>query len=129
MRHPAFSLGNPNRVRSLIASFSLNNPTQFHRPDGAGYDLTVEVVLALDGKNPQVAARLLTAFNTWRMVEAGAACARRPPCGGWRRHRASPPTSATSPGGRSPRYNSAQPLVTEGRNSPFWRADHVSING
>ncbi len=71
MRHPAFSLGNPNRVRSLIASFSLNNPTQFHRPDGAGYDLTVEVVLALDGKNPQVAARLLTAFNTWRMVEGG----------------------------------------------------------
>ncbi len=71
MRHPAFSLGNPNRVRSLIASFSLNNPTQFHRPDGAGYDLTAEVVLALDGKNPQVAARLLTAFNTWRMVEGG----------------------------------------------------------
>ncbi|MGE7414525.1 aminopeptidase N [Methylobacterium tarhaniae] len=71
MRHPAFSLGNPNRVRSLIASFSLNNPTQFHRPDGAGYDLTAEVVLALDGKNPQVAARLLTAFNTWRMVEDG----------------------------------------------------------
>ncbi|KMO28192.1 aminopeptidase N [Methylobacterium aquaticum] len=71
MRHPAFSLGNPNRVRSLIASFSLNNPTQFHRPDGAGYDLTVEVVLALDGKNPQVAARLLTSFNTWRMVEGG----------------------------------------------------------
>ncbi|TGD98969.1 aminopeptidase N [Methylobacterium nonmethylotrophicum] len=71
MRHPAFSLGNPNRVRSLIASFSLNNPTQFHRPDGAGYDLTAEVVLALDRKNPQVAARLLTAFNTWRMVEDG----------------------------------------------------------
>lgn len=71
MGHPAFSLGNPNRVRSLIASFSLNNPTQFHRPDGAGYDLTAEVVLALDGKNPQVAARLLTAFNTWRMVESG----------------------------------------------------------
>ncbi|SEP26607.1 aminopeptidase N [Methylobacterium sp. ap11] len=71
MHHAAFSLGNPNRVRSLIASFSLNNPTQFHRPDGAGYDLTAEVVLALDGKNPQVAARLLTAFNTWRMVEGG----------------------------------------------------------
>ncbi|MET7242565.1 aminopeptidase N [Methylobacterium sp. EM32] len=71
MEHPAFSLGNPNRVRSLVASFSLNNPTQFHRPDGTGYDLIAEVVLALDGKNPQVAARLLTAFNTWRMVEGG----------------------------------------------------------
>ncbi|GJD48770.1 Aminopeptidase N [Methylobacterium crusticola] len=71
MEHPAFALGNPNRVRSLIGSFSLNNPTQFHRPDGAGYDLVAEAVRHLDGKNPQVAARLLTAFNNWRMVEAG----------------------------------------------------------
>ncbi|WP_410824056.1 aminopeptidase N [Methylobacterium oryzisoli] len=70
MRHEGFSLGNPNRVRSLIGSFSLNNPTQFHREDGAGYDLVAETVLALDTRNPQVAARLLTAFSTWRMVEA-----------------------------------------------------------
>ncbi|MEH3148509.1 MAG: aminopeptidase N [Methylobacterium frigidaeris] len=71
MRHEAFSLTNPNRVRSLFGSFSLNNPTQFHRADGAGYDLLAEIVLALDGTNPQIAARLLTAFSTWRMVEPG----------------------------------------------------------
>ncbi|WP_298960420.1 aminopeptidase N [uncultured Methylobacterium sp.] len=71
MRHEAFSLANPNRVRSLLGSFSLNNPTQFHRPDGAGYDLLAEIVLTLDGTNPQIAARLLTAFGTWRMVEPG----------------------------------------------------------
>lgn len=101
MRHPAFSLGNPNRVRSLIASFSLNNPTQFHRPDGAGYDLTAEVVLALDGKNPQVAARLLTAFNTWRMVEGGRRLRAE---SALRRVAEAPglsPTSATSPDDRS----------------------------
>ncbi len=68
MSHPAFSMANPNRVYSLIGSFS-GNPTQFNRLDGHGYGLIVEVVLALDGKNPQVAARLLNAFRSWRMME------------------------------------------------------------
>jgi aminopeptidase N len=67
--HPAFSMTNPNRVRSLIGSFSMGNPTQFNRPDGAGYALVAETVLALDKTNPQVAARLLTAFGSWRMME------------------------------------------------------------
>jgi len=67
--HPAFSYGNPNRVRALIGSFAQANQTQFNRPDGAGYDFLVETVLALDGKNPQVAARLLSAFKSWRVLE------------------------------------------------------------
>ncbi|ACL60319.1 aminopeptidase N [Methylobacterium nodulans] len=71
MRHEGYSAANPNRVRALIGSFSLNNPTQFHREDGAGYELLAETVLDLDSRNPQVAARLLTAFNTWRMMEPG----------------------------------------------------------
>ncbi|MBD8905924.1 aminopeptidase N [Methylorubrum zatmanii] len=68
-RHPAFAMTNPNRVRSLVGSFSLANPTQFNRLDGAGYDLVAETVLALDGTNPQVAARLMTAFGSWRRLE------------------------------------------------------------
>jgi aminopeptidase N len=68
--HPAFSMGNPNRVRSLIGAFAQGNPTQFNRKDGAGYDFLAEVVLQLDPKNPQVAARLMTAFRTWRTLEA-----------------------------------------------------------
>ncbi|MDJ1159011.1 aminopeptidase N [Chelatococcus sp. SYSU_G07232] len=70
-RHPAFSMGNPNRVRSLVGSFAMGNATQFNRADGAGYDFLADVVIALDPKNPQVAARLLTAFRTWRMLEPG----------------------------------------------------------
>ena len=69
--HPAFAMTNPNRVRALVGSFSLANPTQFNRPDGAGYDLVAETVLALDGTNPQVAARLMTAFGSWRRLEPG----------------------------------------------------------
>jgi len=69
MSHPTFSMANPNRVRSLIGSFSLNNPTQFNRQDGAGYDFLADIVLELDAANPQVAARLLTAFGPWRTME------------------------------------------------------------
>jgi aminopeptidase N len=67
--HPAFSMGNPNRVRALIGSFANANQTQFNRPDGAGYDFVADTVLTLDGKNPQVAARLSTAFRSWRALE------------------------------------------------------------
>lgn len=69
--HPAFAMTNPNRVRALVGSFSLANPTQFNRPDGAGYDLVADTILALDGTNPQVAARLMTAFGSWRRLESG----------------------------------------------------------
>ena len=47
--HPAFSLANPNRVRSLIGAFAQGNQTQFNRADGAGYDFVADTVLALDG--------------------------------------------------------------------------------
>jgi len=69
--HSAFSLANPNRVRALIGAFAQGNATQFNRPDGLGYDFVAETVLALDPKNPQVSARLATAFRSWRMLESG----------------------------------------------------------
>jgi aminopeptidase N len=69
--HPAFSLANPNRVRSLVGAFAQTNHTQFNRSDGQGYDFIADHVLALDPKNPQVAARLVTAFRTWRTLEGG----------------------------------------------------------
>ena len=67
--HPAFSMANPNRVRSLIGSFAQVNHTQFNRADGAGYDFVADIVLTLDPKNPQVAARLMGAFRSWRALE------------------------------------------------------------
>ena len=70
MAHPGFSMSNPNRVRSLIGAFCMSNPTQFNRLDGAGYDFLAEIVMTLDHSNPQVAARILSAFRTWRSYEA-----------------------------------------------------------
>ena len=70
MRHHAFSLSNPNRTRALIGGFAANQ-TQFNRADGAGYEFLADIVLQLDGPNPQIAARLLTALRSWRSLEAG----------------------------------------------------------
>ncbi|HEY1999651.1 aminopeptidase N [Paraburkholderia sp.] len=66
MSHPAFTLKNPNRARSLIFSFCAANPAQFHAEDGSGYAFWAEQVIALDALNPQVAARLARALELWR---------------------------------------------------------------
>ena len=67
--HPAFSLANPNRVRALVGTFAQANQTQFNRADGAGYAFLADIMIALDAINPQVAARLMTAFRSWRALE------------------------------------------------------------
>jgi aminopeptidase N len=69
MRHPAFSIANPNRVRSLVGTFATANQTGFHRADGAGYQLFAETVLEVEKRNPQVAARLATGLRSWRSLE------------------------------------------------------------
>jgi aminopeptidase N len=71
MGDSAFSIENPNRVRALIGSFATANQTQFNRADGAGYDFVADIVLQLDRKNPQTAARLLISFRSWRALESG----------------------------------------------------------
>jgi aminopeptidase N len=66
MTHPAFTLKNPNRARSLIFSFCNGNPSQFHAIDGSGYVFWAEQVIALNAINPQVAARLARSLDRWR---------------------------------------------------------------
>jgi aminopeptidase N len=56
-------------VQSLFGSFARGNATGFHRRDGAGYRWLGERLLELDAMNPQVAARLATAFNGWKKLE------------------------------------------------------------
>jgi aminopeptidase N len=68
---PEFPQNNPNRLRALLATFGMNNTTQFARADGAGFRFLAEFVGDVDKRNPQVAARVLTAFRVWRSYEAG----------------------------------------------------------
>ncbi len=67
--HPLFSITTPNKVRALVGNFATMNPVQFNRPDGTGYQLVAEQVLAIDRFNPQVAARLLNCYRSWRALE------------------------------------------------------------
>jgi len=71
MAHPAFSIQNPNKVRSLIGVFSMLNPTGFHATDGSGYIFHADRVIELDGLNPQMAARMASAFNRWKRYDEG----------------------------------------------------------
>jgi len=69
MRHPAFSIRNPNKVRALVGVFAMLNPTGFHAADGSGYAFHADRVIELDRLNPQVAARMATAFNRWKRYD------------------------------------------------------------
>lgn len=66
LSHEAFSLRNPNKVRSLIGAFCGQNHVNFHKLDGSGYEFLADRVMELDALNPQVAARLLTPLTRWK---------------------------------------------------------------
>ena len=63
-RHPDFDWKNPNRFRSVIGALSANH-AGFHHVSGAGYHLVADWLIRLDPINPQTAARMSTAFETW----------------------------------------------------------------
>ncbi|RXZ45494.1 aminopeptidase N [Crenobacter cavernae] len=70
MEHPAFSIKNPNKARALIGGFT-RNLAVFHAEDGSGYVFVADRVLEIDAFNPQVASRLVQAFNRWKKLEPG----------------------------------------------------------
>jgi aminopeptidase N len=67
MALPDFVLRNPNRARSVIFRFCMDNFAALHTPEG--YDFWAEQVLALDQINPEVASRLSRAFDSWARHE------------------------------------------------------------
>ncbi len=69
MGHPAFSIQNPNKVRALLGVFSMLNPTGFHSANGSAYAFHADRVIELDALNPQIAARMATAFNRWKRYD------------------------------------------------------------
>jgi aminopeptidase N len=67
--HPQFDWKTPNRFRSVMGALTMS-PAGFHAPTGDGYALLGDWLLKLDPLNPQTAARLSTAFETWRRYDA-----------------------------------------------------------
>jgi aminopeptidase N len=64
--HPAFESKNPNRLRALVATFASGNPYRFHDETGAGYRFLADQIIATDGFNPMVAARMVEPLGGWR---------------------------------------------------------------
>ncbi len=64
--HPAFTLANPNKVRSVLSAFAGANQRNFHAPDGSGYRYVGDRILDLDRINPQMAAALAKPLTRWR---------------------------------------------------------------
>ena len=70
LSHPAFNIKNPNKVRSLIGAFTLNNPRHFHAIDGSGYVFLTDMLIKMDKLNPQIAARLATPYTRWKRLNS-----------------------------------------------------------
>jgi aminopeptidase N len=66
---PGFDWKNPNRFRTVIGALSANH-AGFHHRSGKGYKLVADWLLKLDPLNPQTAARVSTAFETWPRYDA-----------------------------------------------------------
>ena len=72
LHHRDFTLANPNRARSVLGGFGVNQRA-FHAADGFGYRLLADQLIALDRLNPQTAAKLLPPLARWRRFEPGRA--------------------------------------------------------
>ncbi len=68
LKHPDFTLRNPNRARSLLFPLAMSNPAAFHRGDAGGYVFWAERLVELDALNPQLAARLARAMDRWSVL-------------------------------------------------------------
>ncbi|WP_076073210.1 aminopeptidase N [Sphingomonas montana] len=66
--HPDFVLTNPNRLRSLVGAFAINQRA-FHDASGRGYRFLGDMVVTMDRLNPQTAAKLVPPLGRWSRFE------------------------------------------------------------
>ena len=64
-----FDPDNPNKLRSVLGTFAMANPVQFHKEDGSGYQFIAEQIAELDNRNPQIAARLALVLTRFAHIE------------------------------------------------------------
>ena len=75
-RHADFTLANPNRLRSLVGAFAVNQRA-FHDASGRGYRFLADMILAEDRLNPQTAAKLVPPLGRWRRFDEARAALMR----------------------------------------------------
>ena len=70
LAHPAYDGRNPNKIRSVLGAFAMNNLINFHAADGSGYQLLTEQLLGLNKTNPQIASRMVIPLTRWHKFDA-----------------------------------------------------------
>ena len=64
-KHPDFTLSNPNRLKSLISAFTMNEAA-FHAEGGEGYKFIAATIAEVDKINPQISSGIGTSLIQWR---------------------------------------------------------------
>ncbi len=67
-KHPDFTMKNPNRFRATLGAMTMS-PAGFHHTSGKGYEILANWLIKLDPLNPQTAARMCSAFETWKRYD------------------------------------------------------------
>jgi len=65
VKHPEFTLTNPNRCRSLVSAFAMN-AAHFHADEGEGYKFLGDITAQVDKLNPQLSSRMGGSLIQWR---------------------------------------------------------------
>ena len=68
-KDPVFDENNPNKIAALYRALAQLNPVRFHAADGSSYQFIADRIMEIDSRNPQVASRLATSFNSWRTLD------------------------------------------------------------
>jgi aminopeptidase N len=69
LKHPDFNITNPNRARSIFMTLCVLNQPAFHAPNGEGYRIIVDGVIAADAHNPNLSSRIAREFSQWKRLE------------------------------------------------------------
>jgi aminopeptidase N len=69
MKHEAFDIKNPNKVRALIGAFANQNHVNFHAKNGEGYEFLADRIIELNRLNPQIASRMLVPLTKWQRYD------------------------------------------------------------
>lgn len=70
MKHEAFDIKNPNKVRALIGAYCNQNHINFHKKTGDGYTFLADRIIELNKLNPQMASRMLVPLTKWQRYDA-----------------------------------------------------------
>jgi aminopeptidase N len=71
LKHDAYDIKNPNKVRSVVGAFAGQNLRHFHQKNGDGYNWLADQIIVLDGLNPQIASRLVGPLTKWKRISVG----------------------------------------------------------